>query len=481
MTMAVDYDLVVIGSSRVGVYAAQKAVELQARVALVTQSEDLFLADNTLANYSLSEVGHFNDRLGNNPWFSTPDRVSLASAQTWANQTDSKMQTKNSLANLAALGVDIIVGKGEFCRLPNLALQTEKRKLRSRNYILTTGASFPSEFAGGDRLHDYLTLDELWQQDLTKLGQNIIIIGGDPAALELAQTLARFEKQVTLVTRQPRILPQEDLELVLLLQAQLEVLGVKIYTDSTVSQIKTIDGQSWLQAGDRALTADCIILADYRQPNIASLNLAGINVKYDRDRVYVDRKLQTSNPNIYACGAAIGGYSLPNIARYEANLILKNTLFFPWYKTDYSTLPWAISTQPSLARVGLNQKLAQQQYGNDLYVVTEYFKNLERAQISSNTTGMCKLLVRNNGEIVGCSLIGDRAEESIALIALMMQQQIKLDGNPMRGLTSLSLATTYPSMSEIWQRAFDNFYRQKLQRHPQLLTRLRSWFSFRKS
>ena len=76
---------------------------------------------------------------------------------------------------------------------------------------------------------------------------------------------------------------------------------------------------------------------------------------------------------------------------------------------------------------------------------------------------MCKLLIRDNGEILGCSLIGDRAEETIAFISLMMQQQIKLDRNPMRGLTSLSLATTYPSMSEIWQRAFNNFYQQKLQ------------------
>ena len=475
--MAVDYDLVVIGSSRVGIYAAQKAVRLQARVALVTQGEGLFLPDNLLANYSLGEVGQFNARL-NNPFFSTSDRVSLTTAQCWANKTDSRMQTKNSLANLAALGVDVIVDRGEFCRLPYLAFHTEKRKLRSRNYILATGNNFASEFAGS-RYPQYLTLHELWQH-LADIGRNIIIIGGDPAALELAQTLARFEKKVTLVTRS-RILPQEDSELVLLLQAQLEIEGIEICTNSVVSQIKTIDGQKWLQAGDCALTADCIILADYRQPNVAGLNLEGVGVRYDRDRVYVNQKLQTSNRNIYACGDLIGGYSMPNIARYEANLILKNTLFFPWYKTNYHTLPWTIATKPGFARVGLNEKQARQRYSNDLYVITEYFNNIDRAQILLSTTGMCKLLVTNNGEIVGCSLIGDRAEESIAFISLMMQQQIKLDGNPMRGFTSLSLATTYPSMSEIWQRAFDNFYRQKLQRHPRLFDRLRSWFSWRKS
>ena len=188
--------------------------------------------------------------------------------------------------------------------------------------------------------------------------------------LNWRRRLARFKHQVTLVTRQPRILPQEDLELVLLFQAQLEAEGIKIYSNSTVSQIKTIDGQKWLQAGDRALTADLIILADCRQPNVAGLNLAGVNVKCDRHKVHVNKKLQTSNPNIYACGDLIGGYSLLNIARYEANLILKNTLFFPWYKANYSTLPWTIATQPGFARVGLSLELAQQQYGKDLYVVT---------------------------------------------------------------------------------------------------------------
>jgi pyruvate/2-oxoglutarate dehydrogenase complex dihydrolipoamide dehydrogenase (E3) component len=379
---------------------------------------------------------------------------------------------------LAALGVDVITGKGEFCRLPHLAFQTARRKLRSRAFLLATGANYFSQFA--EDTDDYLTLDELWQTDLDSLEQNIIIVGSNPAALELAQTLARFEKNVTLVTAESRILPREDLEFALLLQAQLEAAGIKLYLDSPISQIKTLDGQKWVQAGDRALVAEQIIMANNRQPNIAGLNLAGVDVKYDRQKVHVNRKLQTSNPHIYACGDLLGGFSLPNIARYEANLILKNILFFPWYRMDYHALPWVIMTQPSFARVGLTTEQAQQQYGNDVYIVKEYFKDLERSLIGDCTTGMCKLLIRENGEIVGCSLMVDRAEELITAIALMIQHKIKLERNPMKGLTSLSLPTIYLSQSEIWQRVWDNFYQQKLQRHPRLLNRLRSWFSFRK-
>ncbi len=475
--MAVDYDLVVIGSSWVGIYAAQQAVQLQARVALVTSCDELFLPNDALMINTLSQIGRWNDRLANNPVTKVSARVSLTAAKDCLNRVTSTIQTKNSLANLAALGVDVITGKGEFCRLPHLALQTAKRKLRSRAFLLATGANY-SQIADQDA-HNCLTLSQLWQ-NLASLGQNIIIVGANPPALELAQTLARFEKSVTLVTAQPRILPLEEPEFAFLLQAQLEAEGVKLYPNSPISQIKTIDGQKWLQAGDRALTAEQIIIADGQQLNIESLNLAGVGVKYNHQKIFVNRKLQTSNPHIYACGDLLGGYSLPNIARYEVNLILKNTLFFPWYRVNYLPLPWVISTQPPFARVGLTTSQAQQQYGNDLYIVTEYFNDVERSLITNCTTGMCKVLIRKNGEIVGCSLIGDRAEELITAIALMIQHKIKLERNPMGGLTSLSLPTTYLSQSEIWQRVGNNFYQQKLQRNPGLLNRLRSWFSLRK-
>lgn len=478
--MALDYDLVVIGSSWVGIYAAQQAVQLQARVALVTNSDHLFLPNDTLMSHVLGEVGRWNYQLANNPFAQISQCAALTPAQEWTSSITSAIQSQNSLANLAALGVDVIVERGEFCRLPHLAFHTAQRQLRSRNFLLATGANYVSESIAPRDNHQYLTLSNIWQTDLASLGKNIIIVGSDPAALELAQTLARFEKTVTLVTAQSRILPQEDPEFTLLLQGQLEAEGIKLYLNSPSVQIKTIDGQKWLQAGDRALVAEEIIIANARQPNIDGLNLAAVGVKYNQQKVYVNRKLQTTNPKIYACGDVIGGYGLPNIARYEANVILKNSLFFPWYQVNYLSVPWVVATQPSFARIGLTTKKAQQQYGKDLYIVQEYFRDLERSPGVNFSTGMCKLLVRANGEIVGCSLICDHAEELISAIALMIQHKVKLDPNPMRGLTSLSLPTIYLSASEIWQRATNNFYHQKLQRDPRLLNHLRSWFSWRK-
>jgi pyruvate/2-oxoglutarate dehydrogenase complex dihydrolipoamide dehydrogenase (E3) component len=483
--MVLDYDLVIIGSSWEGIYAARNAVQLKARIALVTQCDTKYLPNDTLVNHSLSEIGSWNYRLAHKFWATASEinlpTISFSEANNWAIDINSVVQTQNSLASLAALGVDVIVGKGEFYRLPKLGFQINNRKLRSRSFLVATGSNFAPRFIDSNTSNSYLTLRDLGSKKISDLPNNLIVVGSEPIALELAQSLARFNKQITLVVKHSRILPQEDLDIATLIQAQLEAEGINIYTNSEVSQIRVINNQKWLQAGDRALSADEIIMADYRQPNIEGLNLAGIDVKYDHQRVYVNQKLQTTNPNIYACGDLIGGYCLPNIAQYEVNLILKNTLFFPWYKTNYNTLPWAILTQPNLARVGLTEEKAKQYYGENIYVVKEYFKNVAQAQILEQTTGLCKLLVKENGTIIGCSLVGDRAADLITTIALMMQHQIKLDPNPMRGLTSVSIPTIYPTMSEILQQISSNFYLQKLQRNPKLLKRLQTWSSLRRN
>lgn len=477
--MAVDYDLVVIGSSWAGIYAARNAVQLQARVALVTHCEQKYLPNDVLVNHSLSEIGQLNYQLANHPFASASERhspfISLQEASDWMKGISSRIQAENSLSNLAALGVDVIVGKGKFFPQPKLGFQVGQRKLRSRHYLLATGSKFVPRLLDRNITENFLTLRDLWSINLSELPPNIIIIGQDPIALELAQSLARFDKKVALVVNQPRILAQEDLDIAILIQGQLEAEGIRIFTDSKVSQIKIINDKKWLQAGDQALSTDEIILVDFRQPNIEGLNLAKVEVKYDLSRVHVNQKLQTTNPNIYACGDLIGGYCLPNIDQYEVNLILKNTLFGHWYKTNYFALPWAVLTQPNLARIGLSEKQAKKQYGTNIYVVKQYFTNNAQALSLDQNTGLCKLLVRENGVIVGCSLIGENAVDLISVIALMMKHNIRLDNHPLWGLTELSIPTIYPSFAEILLQASTNFYQQKLQRNPRILNCLKIW------
>lgn len=480
--MAVDYDLVVIGSTQEGIYAAKTAASLQARVALVSQHDTEYFDRSLIVNNSIGEIAQSNFYRQNSFFdLKLKTTISLAQARDWGIEVESTIKAQNSLAHLAAMGVDIIFGKGEFCRLPKLGFNVGNRKLRSRNFLLATGAKFVADLEDNLETNNYLTIDDIWLvKDLNNLPDNLVIIGSCPQSIELAQTLTRFNKNITLVISSARLLPQEDLEISRLIQAYLESAKITIITNAVITQIREIAGKKWLQAGDRAIETDEIIFANRRQPNIAGLNLAGVDVKYDAHRVIVNRKLQTTNPKIYACGDLIGGYSLPNIALHEVNLVLKNTLFIAQFQIDYCYLPWGIFTYPNFARVGINETQAKQKYGTKIYTVRQYFKTVAQSQITGETTGICKLILTPEGFILGCTIIGDRSTELIATIAWAIKHKIKLTNNLMKGFTETEFPYIYPSFSEIWQQAAIDFHRQKLERNPKLQNWLETWFNLRR-
>lgn len=112
-------------------------------------------------------------------------------------------------------------------------------------------------------------------------------------------------------------------------------------------------------------------------------------MKLGKSGIEVNSKLQTTNPRIYACGDVIGGYQFTHVASYQANVVLKNALFLPVFKADYRVIPWAIFTDPELARVGLTEQEARERYGNDINVVKQEFAEVDRSSRSCDR-GICK-------------------------------------------------------------------------------------------
>ncbi|ELS00707.1 pyruvate/2-oxoglutarate dehydrogenase complex, dihydrolipoamide dehydrogenase component [Xenococcus sp. PCC 7305] len=488
--MSVDYDLVVIGSSYEGIYAAERANSLKARVALVTQGDQPYLPGcNAIFNQSFGEITRFINQLQDNIWGLSPGsgdigQINLVDIHSWHKLVLQRLQAEYSLSRLAAAGVDMIFGQGEFCRRPQQAFLVGKRKLRSRKYLVATGARYTANsIAGCDRIN-CLTIDDLWQNDcLANLPHNITIIGNSSRSLELAQGLAQFNKQINLVIPETRILPQEDIKMVQLIQAQLTADGIDIFTQAKITNITENNNQKIIHLEKRSLTTEAIIFTDDYEVNIAGLNLQGVGVKSQTSGIRVNHKLQTTNKDIYACGDVIGGLKSTSIACHEANIALQNILFFTWgRKADPNKhyIPQVIFTQPSCARLGINRAQAIRDYGKNIYLIKEYFKTIPQAQFSGNTTGWCEMILRPNGKILGCTIIGDRAEELIATIAVMMQYNIKLNQNSRLRLLQVNIPVVSPSFAEILQRVATSFYQQKLQCDRRLNKRLENWFRFRK-
>ncbi|MGK7927557.1 MAG: FAD-dependent oxidoreductase, partial [Spirulina sp.] len=277
--MSVEYDLVIIGYTLEGVYAALTAVSVCDRVALVSQNCQ---GDcNPLYSYSLSDLAkrcyRWNElaKLGIS---GSMGEINLQQAISRIENAIATISEQNSPEILSAAGVDFIEGIGEFCRRPRLAFIVEGRKLRSRSYLLATGTRPLLPELKSVREIGYLTPDRLWKsQKLQQLPPNLAIVGGSSLALELAQSLTRLDKKVTLVMN-GKILPQEEPEAARIIQAQLEGEGIELFAHSPVTQAKKIAKKKWLQVGDRAIETDEIIWAVGCQLNLDGLNLEALGI-----------------------------------------------------------------------------------------------------------------------------------------------------------------------------------------------------------
>ncbi|KST67320.1 dihydrolipoyl dehydrogenase family protein [Mastigocoleus testarum] len=493
--MTIDYDVVIIGGTLAGRYAAWSATQFKARVALVEPNVSQEPIKNSIKNYTFTQTSKFLQKLSNLPGFGIDALCSETKelsetkeqcqilwdwdlATLYADGIFTNTHQQLSLTMLAAQGVDVVTDKGQFQISPNLSFVVKDRSLRSRSYLLATGANPAIPDIEGLGTVGYVTSLNIWDLFIKSQStppRNWTILGGLPQSIEIAQILVRLNCQVTLILEHPYIFSQLDPEIALLILAELEAEGVRILQETVVTQVRQIDGKKWLQAGDKAIETDEIVVATAQQPNIESLNLAAVGVKWYQNRLLVNKKLQTTNHKIYACGDVMGGYSFGNIANYEARIALKNALFFPISKVNYRSIPWGISSQPAIAQVGLTEPQAKRRHSpKEIIVLKQYFKTLTKAQVQDEITGICKLIIRPNGEILGASILGKSAGEIINIIALAIAKKIRI-----KELSSLS--AIYPSYSEILVQTAQMWEREKLNRNTGLKDFLENFFHFRRS
>jgi len=501
--VSVDYDLVVIGGSQAARYAALAATHLKARVALVEpqQTGENWLMSGYMYSRTATHIGLVAQQVRDANQFGVhlladstedskdigeqPNRHRLGDrvfvsirfdeAMQYARSVVSTLEEQNSPAILSSLGVDVIVGSGEFSRKPHLAFVVNGRRLRSRAFLIATGSTPAVPEIDGLQDAGYLTPADIWRADITKpLAKNWVVIGGTPTGTEMAQTLARLGADVTLVTSRSRILAKEDQETAFLVQAQLEAEGVRVITDSPITQVRQIESKKWVQAGNKAIETDEILLATRHLPKIESLNLESVGVKFHPRGLHISEKLQTTNSRIYACGDVTGGYQLAYIAEYEAKIALKNALLLPIFKINYREIPYCIFSSPQLARIGMTEEQARGRYGKDVLVLRQYFKSVAAALMIGETTGLCKIVVRGNGEILGASIVGFQAVDLIQAIALAMQQKIKVGA--IADFPHIS-----PTLSDITYQAAAEWDKQRLSHNNSLQKFLEGFFNLRRS
>ncbi len=305
---------------------------------------------------------------------------------------------------------------------------------------------------------DYLTSDSVWA--LRELPPRLVVLGGGPIGVELAQCFARFGSEVTVVEMAPRILPREDEDAAQVLASALQAEGLKLATGHRALRVESVAGEHRLvcehDGQEVALPFDRLLIALGRQPNTEGFGLDELGVTLaERKTVAVDGLLRSNFPNIYACGDVAGPYQFTHVASHQAWYAAVNALLAPFwsFRADYRVIPWATFTDPEVARVGLSEDEARAQ-GVEHEVTRYDIGDLDRAIADGAARGFVKVLTPpGKDKILGATIVGPEAGNLVAEFVLAMKHGLGL--NKLLGTIHI-----YPTLMEAnkyaagaWKRA----------------------------
>jgi pyruvate/2-oxoglutarate dehydrogenase complex dihydrolipoamide dehydrogenase (E3) component len=300
-----------------------------------------------------------------------------------------------------------------------------QRHIKARAFCIATGSrpripQIPGLFEAG-----YITNEQVF--GLKNCPRRLVVLGGGPIGVELGQALHRLGAEVTILQKGPRILPCEEEMSARIVHQALEGEGLVIKTGVQVEKIQRRGNEKVIHTLQGIFTADEILVATGRSPNIEQLGLEQAGVSYTAQGIRVNAYLATTNPRIFACGDVIGGYQFTHVAGYEGTIVVRNALFGLFKgKADYRVIPWTTYCDPELARVGLTEAEARVKWDKDVVVLEQPYRGIDRAVTEEVQTGFIKVIARSNGTILGVHIVGSQAGELLQEWVLAMKQNLKV-------------------------------------------------------
>ncbi|MGN7611748.1 dihydrolipoyl dehydrogenase family protein [Magnetococcales bacterium HHB-1] len=365
------------------------------------------------------------------------------------------IEPHDSQERFEKLGVHVIREEAHFVS-PDEVVAGDHR-IHARRFIIATGSRPRIPPIPGIDTVPFFTNESIFEN--TTLPEHLIVIGGGPIGLEMAQAYHRLGARVT-VLEHSEILPKEDPDLVQVVLKQFtekEGLDVKVGLNPLkVSQ--TANGGLVVTVEDQGETVKIpgshLLLATGRQPNLETLNLKQANIVYGPQGIAVDQRLRTSNRKVFAIGDVSSMYQFTHMAGYQAGIVIRNALFRLPAKVDYRAVPWVTYTDPELANVGLNERQAKTE-GISYNVYQKNFAENDRSRAERTTQGFVKVLTSKKGVILGASIVGTHAGELLQPWILAIQQKMKI------GKMATFIAP-YPTRSEINKAVAGSYFTPSL-------------------
>ena len=351
------------------------------------------------------------------------------------------------------LGVTVVRAHARFTGPREI--EADGRRFAAKWIVVATGSRPAAPpIPGLDDVH-FLTNETIF--DLTEAPDHLVIIGGGPIGMEMAQAHRRLGCQVTVIEAF-KLLGKDDPDLARVVIDRLANEGVAFHEGAAIAWVEArAGGVAVLLEGGTVIEGSHLLVAAGRRPNVEGMELHAAGVAHDKKGITTDARLRTSNKRIFAIGDIAGGPQFTHVAGYHAGVVIRQILFrMFWAKADYKALPWVTYTDPELAQVGLTVAEAENKHGAEAIRVLEWsFYENDRAQAERRTEGRIKVVTTKKGKILGASIVGLHAGELLLPWCLTIQSGQKI--GKMAGLIA-----PYPTLSEVSKRPAGSYYTPSL-------------------
>lgn len=456
----IETDLCVIGAGSGGLSVAAGAVQMGARVVLIEAGEmggDCLNAGCVPSKALIAAAKAAEaQRRGFRGVAGTEPEVDFAAAKDHVRAVIDQIAPVDSQERFEGLGCTVIRAFARF--IGPREVEAGGTRIRARRFVVATGSRPMVPPIQGVETVPYFTNETIF--DLRERPRHLIVIGGGPIGVEMAQAHRRLGCEVTVIEG-AQVLGREDPDLAAVVTYALKAEGIALVEGQPVVRIAGAAGAVEVTLGDgRQISGSHLLIAVGRKVALEGLNLDAAGVAHTAKGVTVDARLRSTNRRVYAVGDAAGGLQFTHVAGWHAGIVVRQAVLGLPAKADPRALPRATYTDPELAQAGLTEAEARKAYGGALEVVRAEFAHNDRAQAEGKTKGLIKVMVVK-GRPVGASIVGPQAGELIGLWALAISARLRMSA-------IAGMVAPYPTLGEVSKRAAGAYFSPRLFESPAL-------------
>ncbi|EKE43441.1 pyridine nucleotide oxidoreductase [Oceaniovalibus guishaninsula JLT2003] len=449
----IETDVCIIGAGSGGLSVAAGCAQMGARTVLLESG----LMGGDCLNYgcvpskSLLAAAHRAQTMREPGLGIAPvePQVDYAAVMDHVRQVIAAIAPIDSQQRFEGLGVHVIREHGRF--VSPTEVQAGNTVIAARRFVIATGSSPLVPDIDGLKDVPHLTNETLF--DLRERPRHLLIAGGGPIGLEMAQAHRRLGCDVTVIEG-AQALGKDDPEAAAIVLDAVRAEGVRIVEGAPIRRVRGHAGDITVETEKASFSGTHLLVALGRSLNIDGLDLHLAGIAHDRGIEVDDRLRARGNRRVYAVGDAAGRMQFTHVAGYHGGLAVREIALGLPARVRQDHIPWVTYTDPELAQVGLTEAQARDRHGDRLTVIRVPYADSDRAQASGDTRGLVKVMVAR-GKPVGATIAGAQAGELIGMWAMAIA-----DGRRMTALTGTVLP--YPTLSELNKKAAGAYFSPKL-------------------